>query len=274
MSSDNCNNSNITSLFIDLSTYDQAEKYMYGGEKSTSYFVADVKKATWFAQIPVVLQRCSGCPGFGDEFSVSVSRAGDYLLDTWLRITTPCISVVSGVVAGDRDLTSGQLERKLCLPLAGKIKVGWTPNLMHNLIVEACITFNDLVAARFDKFFLDFWASFTVPASKKAGYNTMIGNISELVVPSNTLPSRILNLPLPFFFSRDSGVALPTAALPYNDIRISLTFEKLENLLIQYQPCVTNANVVRYQWLRPRNYVFRLDWKCVNQSASFMWKDA
>ena len=107
---------------------------------------------------------------------------------------------------------------------------------MHNLIVEACITFNDLVAARFDKYFLDFWTAFTVPGSKKSAYNTMIGNISELTVPSGYLPSRTLNLPLPFFYSRDSGVALPTAALPYNDIRISLTFNSMENLLGVFVP--------------------------------------
>ena len=80
------NGQNITSGFIDLATYDELEKSLYGGLKSTSYFVRETRKSTWFTQIPVVLQRSSGCPDFGEEFSVSVSRAGDYLLDTWLRI--------------------------------------------------------------------------------------------------------------------------------------------------------------------------------------------
>ena len=200
--SDPACNSNITATFVDLATFDELEKFLYGGEKSSTYFVADVKKATWFTQIPVVLQRCSGCADFGEEFSVSVSRAGDYLLDTWLRIQTPCIDLVSNVLVS-RDLIPTNLNPLTMSPaFRNAVKVGWTPNLMHNLIVEACITFNDLVAARFDKYFLDFWTSFTVPASKKAGYNTMIGNISELVIPSNSLPSRTLNLPLPFFFSR------------------------------------------------------------------------
>jgi hypothetical protein len=41
-----------------------------------------------------------------------------------------------------------------------------------------------------------------------------------------------LNLPLPFFYSRDSGVALPTAALPYNEMRINFYFRDWTHLLI------------------------------------------
>jgi hypothetical protein len=40
-----------------------------------------------------------------------------------------------------------------------------------------------------------------------------------------------LNLPLPFFYSRDSGIALPTAALPYNEMRINFAFRGLSELL-------------------------------------------
>jgi hypothetical protein len=47
------------------------------------------------------------------------------------------------------------------------------------------------------------------------------------------LPSQVLNLPLPFFFSRDSGIALPTAALPYNEMRINFSFRNWTDLLIK-----------------------------------------
>jgi len=112
---------------------------------------------------------------------------------------------------------------------------------MHNIIREACVTFNDLVAARFDNYHLDFWTSFTVPASKRLGYNNMVGNFADLTDPHQgggvssagaTIPSMTLNLPLPFFFTRDSGVALPTAALPYNDMRINFSFRDWRELLI------------------------------------------
>jgi len=239
--------SNLTSGFIDLATYDELEKYMYGGPDATAYFVRETRKATWFTQVPTVLSRASGTPDYGQTWSVSISRAGDYLLNTWLRVLVPQITN-SGApgVSVDNAPTASQ--------------IGWCQNLAHNLVSECCITFNDLVAARFDSLHLDFWSAFTVPASKQVGYNNMIGNVAAMTQP-NTYPASVqqalggnlftgsglnqqtigpnggffLNLPLPFFYARDSGVALPTAALPYNDMRITFTFRPLATLLTRYQ---------------------------------------
>jgi len=217
--------SNLTSGFIDLATYDELEKYMYGGADATAYFVRETRKSTWFTQVPVVLSRASGSPEFGQEWSVTISRAGDYLLNTWLRLTIP------------------KVENKTECPQVGTgakhTVIAWSPNLMHNLVKECCITFNDLVAARFDNYHLDFWSAFTTPEGKRQGYANMIGNIPELVGqpagPGESLPQTVLNLPLPFFYSRDSGVALPTAALPYNDMRINFSLRNWRELLQAYE---------------------------------------
>ena len=209
--------SNVTSGFIDLATYDEIEKYMYGGPDATAYFVRDTRKATWFTQVPVVLSKASGSPAFNQEWSVAISRAGDYLLQAWLRLTTPTITLS----ATNTNLVDGRIR--------------WCNNFMHNLIREANITFNDLVAARFDNYHLDFWAAFTVPAGKRNGYDNMIGHFDDMTGPRSvgqTIPSFTLNLPLPFFFARDSGVALPTAALPYNDMKINFSFRNWSELLI------------------------------------------
>jgi len=204
--------SNVTSAFIDLATFDEIEKYLYGGPDATAYFVRETSKSTWFSQVPVVLSRASGFPAFGQEWSVSISRAGDYLLHTWLRVQIPSVTVVN-------DQDNNHLLR-------------WTRHLMHNLIRECCITFNDLVAARFDNYHLDFWSAFTVPAGKQNAYNNMIGNVGVLTQGAVTLPAQTLNLPLPFFYTRDSGVALPTAALPYNEMRINFSFRDWTELLM------------------------------------------
>lgn len=205
--------SNVTSGFIDLATFDEIEKYMYGGPDATAYFVRETRKSTWFTQVPVVLSRASGSPAFGQEWSVSISRAGDYLLQNWLRLTLPTVAVNTTI--------------------ATTTYIRWTRNVMHNIVRECNISFNDLVAARFDNYHLDFWAAFTVPASKQNGYNNMIGNIDPLTQPALSLDTATLNLPLPFFYGRDSGVALPTAALPYNEMRINFSFRDWSDLLIQ-----------------------------------------
>ena len=210
--------SNLTSGFIDLATYDEQEKYMYGGDDATAYFVRETRKATWFTQVPVCLSRSSGTPEFGQEWSVTISRAGDYLLYCWLRVTIPSVQLNISNSNGGADA-----------------RLRWTRNLAHNLVRECCITFNDLVAARFDNYHLDFWSAFTVPAGKVNGYNNMIGNFDDLIQPHDSftpIESVTLNLPIPLFFTRDSGVALPTAAIPYNDMRISFAFRQWNQLLI------------------------------------------
>lgn len=224
--------SNLTAGFIDLATFDELEKYLYGGPSATAYFVRETRKATWFTQVPVALSRSNGTADFGQDSSVNISRAGDYMLMAWLRLNLPSVTLLSGNQFGAN----------------GRIR--WTRNFMHNLIYECSITFNDLVAARFDNYHLDFWAAFTVPAGKLNGYKNMIGDFDDLTGPhssSDPIPAFTLNLPLPFFFARDSGVALPTAALPYNEMRISYSFRNWSELLILDNiaaPAGTNPSTV------------------------------
>lgn len=205
---------------------------MYSGPDAIAYFVRETVRSTWFTTVPVVLARASGQPAFGQEFSVSVSRAGDYLINTFLRVHIPEVTLATG----NQFTTAGRLR--------------WTKNLAHNLIRECAISFNDLIAARFDAYFLDFWSAFTVAAGKRVGYNNMIGYTADLIqphAPGVKIPETIINLPLPFWFSRDSGLALPTASLPYNEIRLQFNFRDWKDLLIldntAYDP-VKNPNTL------------------------------
>ena len=205
----------LTAAFIDLATFDELEKYMYGGEQATTYFVAQLKTSTWFSLCPTVLNKNMGQADFGQDWAASISRAGDYLLHVWLRADIPSVTLNSSLNAAGAT-------------------VRWTHNVGHNLIRLAAVTFNDLTAEQFDSTFLDFWAAFTVPASKQIGYNNMIGNTQNQYVAAGTLPAFTVNVPLPFFFTRDSGVALPTAALPYNEMRIQLNMRAAQELLVVY----------------------------------------
>lgn len=223
--SSNTSSSNLTAAFVDLATYDEPEKYMYGGETAVTYFVKKVRKSTWFSVAPTVLSVSGGNPGFGQSWGYKISRAGDYLLRTWLRVQIPSVS-----------LNENQVP--LGWP-AANVGLRWTRNLGHNLIREINISFNDLVAERMDSYFLDFWSAFTMPGNKRNGYNNMIGNYAELTNPQSigspnprVLPPAILNVPLPFFYSRDTGISLPTAAIPYNDMVHYVTFRDVNELLI------------------------------------------
>jgi hypothetical protein len=228
--SSNTTSSNLTAAFVDLATFDEPEKYMYGGAGAVSYWNKKLRKSQWFSIAPTVLSISGGNPGFGQAWGYKISRAGDYLLRTWLRVQLPRIT-----------LTSAPNGWNLA-----DCYIRYTRNLGHNLVKEISLSFNDLVAERMDSYYLDFWAAFTVPAGKANGYDNMIGNVAELINPlsvttivnAKTLPAYILNVPLPFFYSRDPGIALPTAAIPYNEMIHYVSFRDLNEVLI-----VDNVNL-------------------------------
>ena len=80
---------------------------------------------------------------------------------------------------------------------------------------------------------LIFGQHFTTPASKSEGYKKMIG--TQLPSYGHHIPSYNLNLPLPFFYTRDSGVALPCAALPYNEMRLNFEFRNWQEMLLTFR---------------------------------------
>ena len=214
--------STVTPAFIDLASFDDSEKYIYSIEgmpdykDAIVYFIRETRKATWFTQIPVILPQTQGDCNFGSNWSVSVSRAGDYLLNTWIRMALPRIKLNQVPFNGIDDFKT----------------IRWTQNLAHAIVREITFTSNDLVIAKFDNYHLDFWTSFTIPAGKQDGYSQMIGNTDIINPKKKEIPVSILNLPLPFFFSRDKGLALPTASLPYTDMKINISFRDWNELLI------------------------------------------
>ena len=234
-------NNSLTKSFVDLATYDQHEVGMYGGNDAITYFVRKVVKATWFAKGITQLQS-SGSPtnlawNQEQDINFTISRAGDYLMNCWLRIVVPAVSLTS-TAASTKSLR-------------------WTRNLAHNLFKDIQVTFNDLnMDVKKDNYYLDFWAAFTVPASKRVGYDNMIGNVDELINPCDSslsagiptanvtfIPSYVLNLPLPLPFTRDTGIALPTAALPYNEMKIELTVRPLQDVLIIDAPVTPDGTL-------------------------------
>lgn len=213
--------------FIDLSTFSEQEGFLYGGPESVSLFVAAVQKANWFSFVPVSL-RHSSTPTFGAKGCVAtVNRSGDYVLNVWFRCQIPQIQLYDAGTAIYSDAT-----------------IRWTRNLMHNLFEKIQLVFNELTVQELDSFYLDFNAIFRIPSNKRLVYDNMIGNVSDMVSPvgRNTAlgTGGYHTLVIPFFFSEDSGVALPIAAIPMNEVTIVYTLRRWQDLVVLY-PGTTGA---------------------------------
>jgi hypothetical protein len=219
--------SNVTAGYMDLATaWNLEAEYLYGSTPlssnygnpcSISYFVLQITRCSWFTQIPVTLRTSNGVAGFGTEFSVSISRLGEYMLNSWIQVRLPSVTLLPTNKFG----VNGRLR--------------WTRNLMHNLIEDANITFNDQQVARIDNYILDNHKQYYIEMQKCRGYDIMIGDTIDLVgphAPGVAINSKILQLPLPFWFAFDSGLALPTASLLFNDIKFNFKFRNVEDLLI------------------------------------------
>jgi len=258
------NSVSTSTVFIDLATFSEPEGFIYGGPKAITWFVRGVQKSNWFSFIPVVL-RNEGTHDFGAQHSaVSVNRSGDYVLNVWFRAQIPQVwlSIDSNVEEGPIDIAhiDAGHEPNVC---NGRSRIAWTRNLMHNLFSHISITFNELTVQEFDNYFLDANARFGLPASKQVGYNNMIGDIQAMTSFVNggnpatpvaavqqSLPELLgtggwFQVPLPFWFTLDSGVALPIAALPFNDVKINYTFRRWQELIIlENVPSTQNGGAI------------------------------
>lgn len=207
-------------VFIDLATFSEQEGFIYGGPDAITWFVAAVQKANWFSYIPITLRQ-NGTIDFGQKnVSASVNRSGDYVLHVWFRAQIPQIQL----------LQDGNIY------LDATIR--WTRNLMHNLFERVSISFNELTVEEFDNYWLDFNFQFRKRGSKRIGYRNMIGDIASMTTPV-ALDTALgtggyFSVPFPFWFTEDSGIALPVAALPFNDIKINYVFRKWEDLIVIY----------------------------------------
>lgn len=221
-----------STTFIDLATFSELESFTYGGKNAVTLFVAAVQKANWFSFIPIALRWSSGgAVGFGQQnVSASVNRSGDYVLNVWFRAQIPMIGLRN--TGGNTNWRSNS-------------GVAWTNKLMHNLISKCNIAFNELIVQEFDNYYLDALLAFKVPVAKRAGYNNMIGDVASMTQlsgnASGNATDTFLNavgdgsyrsVPLPFWFADDSGVALPVAALPFNDVKITYSFRAFKELIV------------------------------------------
>ena len=204
--------------FIDLATFSELEGFLYGGPHAITWFVASVQKANWFSHVPISLRNIGVTAQFGArKASFSLSRQGDYVLSTFLRARFPAIGFKTSV-----DPQSGATIR-------------WVDNLMHNLIRHVQIEFNDLQVQEYSNYWLDDNFEWRCVGQKRQGYLNMIGmtsNYTTPVGPGASVGGTALSLPLPFFFGEDSGIALPVAAIPFNDVKITYDFRDWNELVI------------------------------------------
>lgn len=221
MSSSNANNASL--LYVDLSTQISEDSLaVFGGADAVNIFVSVFRKVINHSPIPIAHRLYSGTANFNNSVEFSITRVGDYVTHSWLRVVFPAIST------------------------GGTGTCRWTDDLMQSLISHLSFTFTDLEVYKFDHHFINFWANHTVPESKWNAYQRMIGNNGALNVLAGTQAQTALQVPLPMFYARRSddgaNAALPVASVPFNELRCKIDFRNYSDL-IEYGGGATSANL-------------------------------
>ena len=211
----------LASAFIDLATFDLLEQRLYS-PYGVNYYMKCVRRAKWSSHIPATMRKTNEAE-FGRQFSGRFVRSADIVLRQWLRLEISAVEF--------KDSVKDAIE----LDGSNTVELGWPINFGHNIIDNSSLSFNDVVAQRIDSIDLDMFKQWKVTASQRDNYNVMIGNVTGIqlgrTVNKLILPELVLNIPLPWFFSRDSGFGLPMCSLPFNNVDVNFEFRKWEDLL-------------------------------------------
>ena len=188
---------------MQLVAYGAQDIYLTGNPQIT-FFKVVYRRHTNFS-MESIEQTFNGAADFGKRVTCTVSRNGDLMHRVYLQVTIP-------------EVTNTDFAWK-----------GWLGQaLIKSVEVE-------IGGQRVDKHYGDWmhiWNDLTQAAGKKAGYEQMVGNVTDLTSTSAAgTPEMDLYIPLEFWFCRNPGLALPLIALQYHEVKLNLEFNSLANLV-------------------------------------------
>ncbi len=152
-------------------------------------------------------------PNFGKKTSCILSRSGDLIEKIYLVVVLPNVPTFL-----DDD---GNPD-----PIA---KVAWVRQIGYAIINSVEIEIGGVTIDKHYGEWMYIWNELT--GMRHKGFQKMIGNIEELIKFSNGKNEYKLFIPLQFWFCKDRGLSLPIVNLKYNDVKINVELNQLENCL-------------------------------------------
>jgi hypothetical protein len=219
---------------IQIAGYGLQDMYL-SHEPSITYFKMVYKRHTNFSSesIPQYFQNK---PNFGGRYTCNIAKNGDLMGQIYLAVTLPNIPKIVDTSYINQDTS-----------LKNNVVTAWCEKIGYAII--NCIEF-ELGGKIVDKLYgdwLNVWYELTVRVDKR-GFNEMIGNNAKNKNLVNGHGSYMLHVPLPFYFCKYNGLALPLIALNYSDIKINVEFNNLLDVLIvgPTHYITINENVVNF----------------------------
>jgi hypothetical protein len=197
---------------MQLVAYGAQDVYLTGNPQIT-FFKVIYRRHTNFS-LEAIEQTFNGQADWGKKVTATVARNADLIHRTYLRVELPSVSVPA---ASSSSAYTG---------------FRWLNWIGHILIKSVEL---EIGGQRIDKHYGDWlhiWNELTLGAGHHLGYANMIGNVPSLTNPlfnttnaAVSVPAsgtKVLYIPLEFWFNRNPGLALPLVALQYHEVKINL----------------------------------------------------
>ena len=136
--------------------------------------------------------------------SLKIPRSGDLVRNIYLKLVLPSVTD-NGNFLWTRNIGS-EIINKINLFVGG--------NLIDTVPEHWITIYNEL----------------TLDENKKNIFNELTGNIYDLHSKYGNKSSKTLYIPLPLFFSKSPGIAIPLVALQYHEVELQIEFKNITDL--------------------------------------------
>jgi hypothetical protein len=190
---------------IQLTAYGAQNIYLIENP-SITFFKKVYRKYTNFAceNINVTFDKVPSFRGSQITTTCTIPRNGDLVRNIYLKIVIPSVT----------DSESFLWARNLGTEMIKSVKVLVGGNLVDTL----------------PEHWITIWNEITLNSSMKKNFDILSGNIPEMHSYYGNKSSRTLYIPIPLFFYRDSGMALPLVALQYHELELQFEFRNITEM--------------------------------------------
>ena len=193
--------------------------YIYGNPQMT-HWKATYRKNSNFAMIPRIITNMNTSPSFGATVTYTLSKDNsDLLYKVHLDATLPTPA------SSTNSYTSFPGEK---LIEYAELRIGGTS-----------------ISGQLTSDFIHCWHELTIPEEQKWSYRELVGNTFSCVgtISTDKSDATDISVPIPFWFTKNPGVALPICALKNNDVQIVVKYQASTKMVRNANPASTVGTI-------------------------------
>jgi hypothetical protein len=202
---------------VQLVAYGEENMFL-NDDPQITFFKIIYRRYTNFS-IETIEQNFNSNLDFGKKFSIELSKIGDLIHKMWLVIELPNIPILYDI----NNIVDKRIRfawaRKIAYALVNYIEIDIGGTVIDRQWGEWMNVLNELNITNFNN-----------------NIDELTGNVPEVyllkTIYNNNIPSRVLYIPLHFWFCKYAGSALPMLSIEYNLVRCTVELNSFDSCAI------------------------------------------